>query len=427
MLKKIKMLDAKGDTIVEVMVVLAVLGLAISVSYATANRSLLNTRQAEENAQATAFAQSQIEALRYLAPNAAADPSNDIFSQSGLFCIDTSNNVVPTSPHENDYSNFSGSNSYPASCTNSGLPYHMAVANCTPSNITDPAVTAICNGAQGTFVAQVMWPDVEGQGNDTVTLFYRVYQSVPQVTQAPGGGGGGSLSPVLTTSGCTGPVGVDWTGYACRSGDKVSVTVSGVNSGDTCTLKNDQGDGSGSTMVTLTASGTSCSGNFNFNKFGGNAQTDYLTAYVSDSGQTFNSNTVSLESWANTPIYDACSWPGPDHAYGGVDYSNWVYTINSDSCPSGTTPCTPGVNCPGVGSSPGTYGADVACATGSIYVYGSTWNGHNNNGIPCPPGTTQVSRAVVPPNISPVEQQYALKPDISKVVGWQRAIYAATG
>src|SRR5690606_3729104 len=57
-------LGFRGDTIVEVMVVLAILGLALSISYATANRSLIQTRQAQENAEATEIARGQVEALR---------------------------------------------------------------------------------------------------------------------------------------------------------------------------------------------------------------------------------------------------------------------------------------------------------------------------------------------------------------------------
>ncbi len=53
----------RGDTIIEVMIVLAVLGLAIGIAYSTANRSLLNARQAQENSQATAAAQAQVEQL----------------------------------------------------------------------------------------------------------------------------------------------------------------------------------------------------------------------------------------------------------------------------------------------------------------------------------------------------------------------------
>lgn len=147
---------ARGDTIVEVMVVLAVLGLAIGISYATANRSLLDARQAQENAQATELAQAQIEALRTLGSAAnAAVPATNIF-RAGPYCTyyDASSN---------SYKVKFPIGSPPAAVCTSGL-YNISVTG-PPSPLTG-----------GTFTVTVTWPDVEGQGNDTVTLVYRLYQ-----------------------------------------------------------------------------------------------------------------------------------------------------------------------------------------------------------------------------------------------------------
>lgn len=54
----------RGDTIVEVMIVLAVLGFAFAISFATANHSLILARNAEEHSEALQFLQSQVEQLR---------------------------------------------------------------------------------------------------------------------------------------------------------------------------------------------------------------------------------------------------------------------------------------------------------------------------------------------------------------------------
>ena len=69
-------LRQSGDTIVEVLIVLAVLGLAIGISYSTATKSLLATRQAQENTQATQLLQGQIERLYALSANASTVPDN---------------------------------------------------------------------------------------------------------------------------------------------------------------------------------------------------------------------------------------------------------------------------------------------------------------------------------------------------------------
>ena len=141
-----------GDTIVEVMVVLAVLGMAISISYTTANRSLLDTRQAQENSQATELLQAQIENLRALAANVSTDP-NYIFI-AGQFCITSVGTVHPTS---------------------TAVPN----PNCHFDNLYDVAIsyTSLSPNPQGgRFTLVATWPDVQEQGNDTVTLSYRYYQ-----------------------------------------------------------------------------------------------------------------------------------------------------------------------------------------------------------------------------------------------------------
>jgi type II secretory pathway pseudopilin PulG len=151
--KKPKTFNQLGDTIVEVMVVLAVLGLAISISYATANRSLLNTRQALENSQATELVRSQVEAIRSMACstgniNCSANPA--LFTTGTSFCIDTtasSYNVIPTTN---------------PSCSQGTVPYGISITyNNTPTD---------------TFTVVATWPDVLGQGNDTVTYVYRLHQ-----------------------------------------------------------------------------------------------------------------------------------------------------------------------------------------------------------------------------------------------------------
>jgi prepilin-type N-terminal cleavage/methylation domain-containing protein len=154
--------DTRGDTIIEVMLVLAVLGLAISISYATANRSLINARQAQESSVATALIQSQLEAVRTLAPlNPAppAPPDLDVYkSAPATYCIKTDVNnyvVVPTSdpacnPAINDDP---ASGSYSLSITYSAAP-------------TD------------TFTAKATWPDVRDQGNDSATLVYRAHKAL---------------------------------------------------------------------------------------------------------------------------------------------------------------------------------------------------------------------------------------------------------
>lgn len=147
----LKRLTSRGDTIVEVMVVLAVLGLALSIAYATANRSLMGARQAQENSEATALAQSQIEQLRANVKITDTSAPTYIF-RSGDFCM-KDGAVVP----------YSGP-SVPPSCVFKGR-YNFRVVY---------APRADAQG--GKFTVTATWDNVAGEGQDSVTLAYRLYK-----------------------------------------------------------------------------------------------------------------------------------------------------------------------------------------------------------------------------------------------------------
>lgn len=151
-----------GDTIVEVMIVLAVLGLAIGISFSTANRSLLDARQAQENAQATERLQAQIENLRTMAANQPTLP-NGSPNPDYIF--------QPAGQHFCTYNNASG---YHVQQITAGPP----PAACHTDNLYDVNIVYVAAGPSiigGTFSLVGTWPDVQGQGNDTVTLSYRYY------------------------------------------------------------------------------------------------------------------------------------------------------------------------------------------------------------------------------------------------------------
>lgn len=158
--KKSLGLNQLGDTIIEVMVVLAVLGLAIGISYATANRSLQNSRQAQENSIATEIAQSQVEQLV------------SIGCASGDQACATNNPLV----------NYLAAHPNPSFCIVSGQvkdstdPVCQNIAASLPGS---PQITITClnNCAQPRiFETKVSWDDVAEQGRDTVTQDYTLAQ-----------------------------------------------------------------------------------------------------------------------------------------------------------------------------------------------------------------------------------------------------------
>ncbi|HSW85158.1 MAG TPA: type II secretion system protein [Candidatus Saccharimonadales bacterium] len=143
-----KPLNKTGDTIVEVMIVLTILSLAISVSYSTASQSLINTRRAQENAQATEYVQAQIEALRSLT-SIGLPASRNIF-KPGPYCVNTS----------------------------SAVPYSLIATSCLLDNLYKVSVTGPAGAPGGTFTVVATWPDIGGQGDDTVTMLYNLYRSL---------------------------------------------------------------------------------------------------------------------------------------------------------------------------------------------------------------------------------------------------------
>ncbi len=179
----VKRLRQRGDTIVEVMIVLAVLGSAIGISYTTANRSLLNARQAQENAEAAKLAQAQLEALYVPAQvTNAADTAHYLyrsdaehtfcmqFDSSGQASIVNFPNTGNSKTQRNlDYDSSPGD--YPAACTQ-GI-YHYSIRY----NLRDDGINYDAS-AGDTFTVVVVWDDALGQGKDTVTLTYRLHPPV---------------------------------------------------------------------------------------------------------------------------------------------------------------------------------------------------------------------------------------------------------
>lgn len=86
-----KFLDQTGDTIVEVLLAMAIVGLVLGGAFVSANHSLANSRQAQERGEALKIAESQIEQIKQYAKDST---KKKIFDRTQNFCIDTSGNVV---------------------------------------------------------------------------------------------------------------------------------------------------------------------------------------------------------------------------------------------------------------------------------------------------------------------------------------------
>lgn len=142
-------LSERGDTVVEVLMAIAVVSLILGGAYVTANRSLQNTRDAEERSNALKMAEAQTEQLRHLA---STNPS--VIFGAGVpasFCISGTATV----------------DSSTALCLVNG----SGALTTTP-----PAYRIAITRSGNTFTITSTWIKVGGDQQNSVQLKYRVYQ-----------------------------------------------------------------------------------------------------------------------------------------------------------------------------------------------------------------------------------------------------------
>lgn len=146
-------MNQRGDTIIEVLIAVTVVGLAIGMAYGISTRSLKSAQQSQERLVALKLAEGQIEqlkALSYLSNN------RGIFNP-GVFCINASarvNNPASSIVSLND----DDLTQYSDDCIKNNL-YHIAVSP---------------NGNE--FTIAVRWISLGSLGKEEVITKYRLYQ-----------------------------------------------------------------------------------------------------------------------------------------------------------------------------------------------------------------------------------------------------------
>ncbi|MDB5183073.1 MAG: hypothetical protein JWO47_857 [Candidatus Saccharibacteria bacterium] len=156
MLRQRKSLLERGDTIVEVLISIAVAGLVLAITYSTMNRNLLVTQASQERTEATKIAQGQLELIK------AHNDTGDTTITSGTFCLDASSTTaIPGftggSPLPSLPDNFAN---YPAGCRGKGLNGFYNIGITTNSGI---------------YKVFVRWDSVLGNGQqDQVIMVYEI-------------------------------------------------------------------------------------------------------------------------------------------------------------------------------------------------------------------------------------------------------------
>ena len=154
-------LQQAGDTIVEVLIVIAVLSLVLTAAFLTSTASFKNTIDAKEHGEAQALATSQLEKIKALA---ASNPTS-VFTSTN-FCVDITT-VTPSVYAATD-----------ARCVMKSDGTTPAPAGSEPAYIVSVHPTT-SGGSNPSFVFQVnvKWDSVTGHGQANISLWYRLYQS----------------------------------------------------------------------------------------------------------------------------------------------------------------------------------------------------------------------------------------------------------
>lgn len=142
MLSRFATLGKWGDTIVEVMLAIAIVSAVLGGAFISVNRSLRGTQQSQERGEAVKLVEGQLERLK----EAANDPSKQIFTAASPnpFCLDDNLNRQAPCAQGTD-------NRYTIS------------------------IQRVASGEATTFTARAVW-DRLGGGQDQVVIVYRMYQ-----------------------------------------------------------------------------------------------------------------------------------------------------------------------------------------------------------------------------------------------------------
>lgn len=147
----------QGDTIVEVLIAIAVVSLVLAGAYVSTNRSLQATRAAQERVNALKLAESQMEQIKSLASISPEILYSSVTDSS--FCIAKATGQPVRNEH----------------------PTHDDEPACAVGVSGDPTadqpIFEISITRDGdTFTLTETWTDVSGRVDDSLQLRYRVYE-----------------------------------------------------------------------------------------------------------------------------------------------------------------------------------------------------------------------------------------------------------
>ena len=149
------MLKQRGDTIIEVLIAIAVASSVLAITYATMNRNMLTIRDSQERTEATKLLQGQIEALRQM----SIDNPAMLATANTNFCMDSNGStpqaVTGGSPAvslmADNWANYTGA------CVSDSI-YHIVITT------SDHKI----------YKFYVRWDRVGSSNRDEINMVYRI-------------------------------------------------------------------------------------------------------------------------------------------------------------------------------------------------------------------------------------------------------------
>jgi type II secretory pathway pseudopilin PulG len=143
-------LTERGDTIVEVLIAIAVVSLVLGGAFVTTNKSLQSTRDSQERGNAFKLVESQVERIK----NIAATNPDAIFGPTvpATYCISSAGAVVVSTN---------------AAC---------AVNSAGTATTAEPIYRLTITRSGNTFTVRNTWTKVRSSTTNNVEMKYRVYE-----------------------------------------------------------------------------------------------------------------------------------------------------------------------------------------------------------------------------------------------------------
>jgi prepilin-type N-terminal cleavage/methylation domain-containing protein len=172
-----KRMSNRGDTIIEVLLAIAIVGSVLTGAFVAINRSMNASQQAQERSQATKLVEIQLERLKSITNNTTVDIFNTLKPRT--LCLDTTvtrrdfpGSAIPLPSRDADLLDANPPGNYPANCivdsagnTYSGASNSIAFYVSLERDAANP----------NQFTGRARWHRAGGAGREEAAITYRVY------------------------------------------------------------------------------------------------------------------------------------------------------------------------------------------------------------------------------------------------------------